>query len=134
MKNGRKKFRPFSFFSDRDVLRLAGDHLAERCLGGSEPRDRHAIGRARHVVESDLVAERHRCRIAAVFAADADLEARPGLAAAGDADLDEFADAVAVDRNERIDFKNSLGDIGAEEARRVVAADAVGRLDRKSVV
>jgi hypothetical protein len=62
-----------------------------------------------------------------MLAADADLEIGPGLAAAGDADLDELADAVTIDRNERIDFQNPLADIGAEEAGGVVAADAVRR-------
>ena len=60
-----------------------------------------------------------------MFAANADLETGPDLAAAGDADFHEFADAIAIDRDERIDFQNPLADIGAEEACGVVAADAV---------
>src|SRR4051812_820345 len=102
-------------------LRLARHRLAERGLRRGKARDRHAVGRARNVVEPDLMAERHRGGIAAVFAADADLEVRPGLAAAGDTDLDQFTDAGAIDRDERIDLQDSLGDIGAEEARGVVA-------------
>src|SRR5260363_68666 len=61
---------------------LAGDLLAERRLRGGEARDRHTIGRARHVVHADLVAERDRGRIAAMLAADADLEVGPRGAAA----------------------------------------------------
>src|SRR5277367_1547553 len=114
--------------NDRTVLRLACGALAERGLCCGEPRDRHAIGRARDVIEADLVAERHRSRIAAMLAADADLEIGPRLAAARDADLDQFADAVAIDRDERIDLQNSLGDVGAEESGGVVATDAIGGL------
>src|SRR4051794_31286337 len=82
--------------------RLPRRGLAERGLRRGEPRDRHAVGRAGDVIQPDLMAERHRGRIAAVFAADADLEVCPRLAAALDADLDQFADAVAIDRDERI--------------------------------
>ena len=63
-----------------------------------------------------------------MLAADADLEVRPGLAAARDPDLHEFADAGAVNRDERIDLENALRNISAEETRRIVAADAVGGL------
>src|SRR6476469_376048 len=63
-----------------------------------------------------------------MLAANADLETGTGLAAAGDTDLHEFTDAIAIDRDERIDFQNSLAAIGAEEARGVVAADTVSGL------
>src|SRR5260221_8584791 len=54
--------------------RLAGRALAERRLRGREPGDRHPERRARDVVEADLVTERDRARVAAMLAADADLE------------------------------------------------------------
>src|SRR5437660_1613137 len=95
-------------------LRLSRRGLAEGCLRGGEAGDRHAVRRAGDVVEPDLVAERHRGGIAAVFAADADLEVCPRLAPALDADLDQFADAVAIDRDERIDLQNAARNIGAE--------------------
>src|SRR6202012_774682 len=93
-----------------------------------EPRDRHAIGRARDVVETDVVAEGDGGGIAAMLAANADLEVRPRLAAALHADLDELADSFAINRDEGIDLEDALGDVGTEEARGIVAADAVGRL------
>src|ERR1700722_17488234 len=102
--------------------------LAERCLGGGETRDRYAERRARDVVEPDLVAERDRGRIAAVLAADAELEVLAHLAAALARDRDQFADALAIDRDERIDGENALRGVGAEKARGVVAADAEGGL------
>src|SRR6476660_7385771 len=94
--------------------------LAERRLRGGKPRDRNAERRTRHVVEPDLVAERHGCRIAAMLAANAELERVTRLAAAIGCDADQLADTVAVERNERIDGQNALRLIGAEEARRVV--------------
>src|SRR5580658_4766908 len=100
-------------------LRRARQLLAERRLCGGETRDRHAERRARNVVEPDLVAERDRGRIAAVLAADAELEALAHLAAALARDRDQFADALAVDRDERIDGENALGGVGAEKARSV---------------
>src|SRR5207244_7804144 len=91
-------------------------------------RDRHAERRAGHVVEPDLVAEGDRGRIAAVLAADADLEPAPSLAPALDADAYQFADALAVDRHERIGREDAARRVRPEEARGVVAADAERRL------
>jgi hypothetical protein len=54
-------------------------------LGGlrrREPRDRHAEGRAGDVVEADLLAEGDGGRVAAMLAADAELEVRARLAPA----------------------------------------------------
>src|SRR4051812_16329863 len=88
-------------------LRLPGRGLAERGLRCGEAGDRHAVGRAGDVVEPDLVTEADRSGIAAMLAADADLERGARLAAALDADPDQFADAVAIDRNKRIDLQNA---------------------------
>src|SRR5882757_1217015 len=125
--NGRGNPGYFNLTLYRD-LRLAGNRLPQRGLRRGKACDRDAIGRARDVVEADLVAERHRGGIAAMLAANPDLEIGPRLAAARHADLDEFADAIAIDRDERVDLENSLADIGAKETRGVVAADAVGGL------
>jgi len=43
------------------------------------------------------VAERHRCRIAAVLTADAELERVAHLAAALGRDFDQFPDAFAIE-------------------------------------
>src|SRR3954447_11381637 len=106
------------------ALAFARRDLAERGLRGGEPRDRHAERRARHVVEPDLVAEGDRGRVAAVLAADADLELGAGLAPAFDADAHQFADTLPVDRHERVGLEDAARRIGPEEARSVVAADA----------
>jgi hypothetical protein len=54
------------------MLRVARYTFAERGLGRSESRNRHAKRRARHVIERNFVAKRNRCGIAAVLAADAE--------------------------------------------------------------
>src|ERR1041385_1088898 len=43
-------------------------------MGCSQARYRHAIRRTAHVVQSNLITESDRLRVAAVFAADADLQ------------------------------------------------------------
>ena len=58
----------------------------QRRLRRGQTRDRHAIRRGADVVEADLFEEMNRRRIAAVLAADADLQIGPRLAAALDAD------------------------------------------------
>src|SRR6516162_1949490 len=96
------------------------------CRG--KPCNRHTERRTGDVVESDLVTECNRGRIAAVLAADADLEAAASGAAALDADAHELADAFSIDRDERIASHDAARHVGAEKACCVVAADAVGRL------
>ena len=78
---------------------------AQRRLRGREAGDRDAEGRARDVVETRLLAEGDRGRIAAVLAADAELEVGAGRAAALGGDGDEFADAFGVQGHERIGLR-----------------------------
>ena len=56
------------------IKRSSPVRRSERGVRGGQPGDRDAERRARHVVETDLVAERDRIGIAAVLAADAELE------------------------------------------------------------
>src|SRR6185295_8735915 len=72
--------------------------------------------------------ERDRGRVAAMLAADADLEFLSHLPPALDADPYQLADALLVDRDERISRKDAARRVDAEERRRVVAADAEGGL------
>src|SRR3954470_8976393 len=116
------------YFKSPLRLCLARHRLAERGLRGGEAGDRDAVGRAGDVVEADRMAEGDGGGIAAVLAADADLERGARLTTACDADLDELADAFLVERDEGIDRQDALGHVGAEEARGIVTADAVRRL------
>ena len=72
-------------------------------MGCGQTGDGHPEWGAAHVVETELMAEMHRLGIATVLTADADLHAGSGLATTGDGDLDEAANAVTIQRLERID-------------------------------
>src|SRR5207244_2657569 len=69
----------------------------EGCLRRRQPRDRDAVRRRAHVVEPHLVKEVDRRRVAAVLAADADLEIAPRPTPALDADANEIAHAFDID-------------------------------------
>ena len=56
---------------------LVPDFDLKRRLGSGESRDRDAVGRRAHVIEAHLLEEVDRRRVAAVFAAHADLQVRP---------------------------------------------------------
>src|ERR1700723_276254 len=94
---------------------------AQRRLRGGEAGDGNAEGGARDIVEPRLLAEGDRGRIAAVLAADAELEIGPGLAAALGGDGDELANAFGVQGHERIGLEQSLDGVEAEERGSVVA-------------
>src|SRR5260370_29255832 len=102
--------------SSKGNSRLAGNGFAERGLRGGQPRDRHAVGRARDVVEANLVAKSDGSGIAAMLATDPDLDIGAGLSAPHDADLHQLTHAVAVARDEGVDPQNPLPDSGAEES------------------
>src|SRR4029077_16219373 len=70
--------------------------LLQRRLGRREARERHAVRRAADVVEPQAVAEGDRVRLAAVLAADAELQVLLGAAAALDRDPHQVADAVLL--------------------------------------
>src|SRR5215208_2300036 len=80
-------------------------HL-QRGLRGGEARDGDAEGRAGDVVEAGQVAEGDGARLAAVLAADADLEPRLDRAPALRPHPDELADALAVQDLERVVGQN----------------------------
>jgi hypothetical protein len=98
----------------RDTLFLPSPLLVsfrlftQRRLGRSQSGDRHAEWRAAHVIHADFVAEVDAVRVAAMFATNADFEVLVVLrlttiAAFLDADVDQLADAVDVDRLEGVD-------------------------------
>ena len=63
-----------------------------------------------------------------MFAADTELQFWPRLAAAFGGDADQFTHAIEIERNERVAFDDALTLIGIDEARRIVAGNAEGRL------
>src|SRR5271154_5548739 len=104
------------------LLRLA--LFFNRRLCGGKSGDGHSERTARNVGESDAMAEFHRIGVAAVFAADAELDVGSRLAALRDGDFHELADAGLVNRGERIFLHDLHFLIRAEEAAGIVAAHA----------
>src|SRR5450759_2299273 len=100
----------------------------ERRLGRREPRDRHAIRRRADVVEADLVEEVNRRRVAAVLAADPELQVGPAPTAALDAVAHEVADSLYVDRREGILLEDLLLLVDLQELPAVVARKPKGEL------
>ena len=107
-----------------------GDHalLGERGLGGGKAGERDAIRAAGDVVEPEPVAEGDGLRLAAVLAADAQLDPGPLPAAALDGDLHQVADPLLVDRLERVALEHAALEVIGEEAAAVVARDPERRL------
>ena len=103
--------------------------LGHRRPAGLEPRDGHAEGRARDVVQAGLLEEVDRLGVAAVLAADADPEPGPALAALPRGELHEPPDAVPVDGLERRHPEDAGLHVAREEGRLdVVAREAPRRL------
>src|SRR5262249_39652830 len=79
-----------------------GTHRAEGRVRGGETGERHAVRRARHVVETHFVAEADRRRVATVLTADPELHVGPRRASPLDGQADELADTTRVERLERV--------------------------------
>src|SRR4051794_23609170 len=105
---------------------LALDRVrVERRLRGSEPRDRYTEGRAADVVQAGHVEERDRIGVAAVLAANPELEPRVPLAADPCGQSHEPANAGLVDRLERAAIDDLLLEVGRQDpALDVVAREA----------
>src|SRR5581483_153279 len=93
----------------------------DRGLRRGETGHGHAEGRAGDVVETRRVAEGDGGGIAAMLAADADLEAGPRLAAALGAEAHELAHPVPVDGDERVDLEDRPLRVVGEDRRGIVA-------------
>src|ERR1700691_5475230 len=93
-----------------------------RGLCRRKARDGHAEWRARNISESDAMTEFHGIRIAAVFAADAELDVGTRLATFRDGDFHELANAGLVNRVERIFLHDLRFLICAEETAGIVTA------------
>ena len=102
--------------------------IADGRLRCRQARDRHAEGRAGNVGQADAVAELHGGRIAAVLAADAQLDVGAGLTAEIGCHLDQLADADLVEAGEGIVLVDLLVVVSAQELAGVVTGEAEGHL------
>src|SRR5947208_1998785 len=97
-------------------------------LRGCQARNRHTIGRAAHVVESDLITKLDRRWIATMFAADSDFQVRSGGPALFKSHLHQTADALAVQFLERVRLQDSFRQIIHNNLTRVVTRKTERRL------
>src|SRR6266542_4434460 len=98
------------------------DLVGQRRMSGGQQRDRHAVRRTAHVIQPDLVAEDHLFGVAAVLAADADLQIGARRASVLDADFEELPHAFLIERLKRVVGEDLLLDVEGQEAARIVAA------------
>ena len=101
-------------------------HFLYRSLRGSEAGDGHAERAAGDIVQADLVAELDGHGVAAVLAADAEVDVGVGLAAKLCRHGNELADADLVEAGERITLVDLLVVVRAEELAGVVTREAEG--------
>src|SRR5262245_55403521 len=104
--------------------RRRADLICQRRVSGGQQRDRHAVRRTAHVIQPDLVAEDHRFGVAAVLAADADLQIGARRASVLDADFEKLPHAFLIERLEWVVGEDLLLDVEGQEAARVVAAQS----------
>src|SRR5215813_9026976 len=76
-------------------------------LSCSQSRNRHAKWRCAHVIHSNLVTEFDAIRIAAVLAANANLQLAAGVAASFNAPSHQHAHTLRIEGLERIRSKNA---------------------------
>src|SRR5260370_6734747 len=83
-------------------LLFLGLFFFNHCLSCSKPRDGHPIRRATYIGQSSTVAKLDAVRVAAVFAADAQLDAGARFVPLLHGHSDQLADTGLVDRSEWI--------------------------------
>lgn len=91
-------------------------------LRGCEPRCEDPIGRGRHVIEANPLAQVDRGTVAGMLTANPDLEPWRGRSAGLNRHRHKPADSLLVDGDERIGAKDPALMIDPKEAVRIVAA------------
>ena len=112
-----------ALWKDRLAQYFAGSVcFAKRCLCGRQTGYRQTERRTAHIVEPEMMAEDHRVRIAAMLAANAELDILPRLATFFHSDLHQLADARGINRGKRICLDDAHFCIQRQKCRRVIAA------------
>src|SRR5690606_5035553 len=89
---------------------------AQRRLRRRQPGDRHAVGRAGHVIQFQLLEEANGSRVAAMLARNAELDARPDGASAIGAHFHQRPYALHIERHERVLAVHTLAQIIGHES------------------
>src|SRR5262249_42960556 len=102
--------------------------ILERRLRRRQPRDRHPIRPATDIVEASAMEELDRVGVAAMLAADTDLQIGPGATPPLSAHLHQLAHALLVDRDKRIFGKDAPGHIAGQKLACIVPRKTQRRL------
>ncbi len=97
-------------------------------VGRRQPGNGHPEGRTGDIVQSDLVAEDDRRGVAAMLAANAQLDVPTGGAPFFHRHFDQLADTVLVQRHERIFRQDAVIHVERQKFTRIVAGKAKGGL------
>src|SRR5208283_1549131 len=111
-----------------DLARLTGLFFLQRRLRRGKSCHGYAERTAAHVRQADAVAELHRRWLAAMLAANAELDIGTRLAALLNRDLHQLADTHLVNRLKRVAFDNFQLLILRQERTAIIAAHAERRL------
>src|SRR5579862_5892206 len=101
-----------------------GGFFGDHSLGSGQASHGYPERRTTDVGEADAVTEHNAVGVPAVFPADAQLDAGPGLLPLGNRDFHELADAALVNGGKRVLFDDFEFLIGSEEGAGVVTAHA----------
>src|ERR1019366_10196867 len=102
--------------------------LCQARLRGGEASDQHPERTAGNVVQADACAELDRRRIAAVFAADTQLDVRPGAASLFARHLDQLTNTLLVELGKRILLQDAQFEVRRKDLVDVVTREAEGGL------
>src|SRR5438552_8959904 len=102
--------------------------LFERCLGRGQSRNRNPKRTATDVIQTEPVTELNAGRLAAVFAANPELDVRPSFASQIASDFHQAANALLIDRRERICIHNVELRVGGKKTAGIVPAHSQRRL------
>ena len=105
-------------------------HFLYSCLCSSETCDRNSEGRTRNVIETDFVAIFNGSRVAAVFAADTDVEVAVYGLTELNSGFHKLTNTDSVELSKGIVFEDLGVVVAIEELTCVVAREAIGHLGK----
>ena len=122
------RFGPYQNKQCSGTRRVSRSSVLNRCLRGGKSGYRYAEGRTRHIVQAHPETELNRGRVAAMLAADAELESRTGRAPQLRRHFHQLADADLIELGKGVGLVDIIIIIRPKELIRVVTREAEGHL------